>query len=61
MLEHITIDQKIVQMLREQGPSKVTLTLSQQLAAGWEHYFIWETLIAIGFAVIPLVGDRRGS
>ena len=54
-LEHITIDPQVIQMLRADGPSKVTLTLSQQLAAGWEHYFLWETLIAIGFAVVPLV------
>ena len=54
-LEHITIDPQVIQMLRASGPSKVELTLSQQLAAGWEHYFLWETLIAVGFAVIPLV------
>jgi lysophospholipase L1-like esterase len=54
-LEHITIDPQVVQMLRADGPSKVTLTLSQQLATGWEHYFLWETLIAIAFAVVPLV------
>ena len=54
-LEHITIDPQVVQMLRADGPSKVALTLSQQLASGWEHYFLWETLIAIGFAVVPLV------
>jgi len=54
-LEHITIDPQVIQMLRASGPSKVTLTLSQQLAAGWEHYFLWETLIAVAFAVVPLV------
>jgi lysophospholipase L1-like esterase len=54
-LEHITIDQHVIQMLRAEGPSKVTLTFSQQLATGWEHYFLWETLIAVGFAVVPLV------
>jgi lysophospholipase L1-like esterase len=54
-LEHISIDPQVVQMLRAQGPARVELTLSQQLAAGWERYFVWETLIAIGFAVIPLV------
>ena len=54
-LEHITIDPQVVQMLRADGPAKVTLTLSQQLASGWEHYFLWETLIAIAFAVVPLV------
>src|ERR1700728_4215011 len=54
-LEHITIDPQGGQMLRADGPSKVALTLSQQLATGWEHYFLWETLIAIAFAVVPLV------
>jgi lysophospholipase L1-like esterase len=54
-LERITIDPQVVQMLRAQGPSKVELTLSQQLAAGWERYFVWETLIAVGFAAIPLI------
>jgi lysophospholipase L1-like esterase len=54
-LEHVTIDPQVVQMLRAEGPSRVELTLSQQLAAGWEHYFIWETLIAVGFAAIPLI------
>src|SRR5262252_6617798 len=54
-LDHITIDPQVVQMLRSDGPQKVELTLSQQLAAGWERYFVWETLIAIGFAAIPLV------
>jgi lysophospholipase L1-like esterase len=54
-LERITIDPQVVQMLRADGPSKVELTLSQQLAEGWERYFVWETLIAVGFAAIPLV------
>ena len=54
-LEHITIDPQVVQMLRSDGPQKVALTLSQQLASGWERYFVWETLIAAGFAAIPLI------
>ena len=54
-LDHITINSKVIQTLRADGPSRLELTLSQQLAAGWEHYFLWETLIAVGFAVIPLV------
>jgi lysophospholipase L1-like esterase len=54
-LEHITISPQVVQVLRSAGPSKVAITLSQQLASGWERYFLWETLIAAGFAVVPLV------
>lgn len=55
VLQHVTINSQVIQTLRADGPSKVALTLSHQLAAGWERYFLWETLIAIGFAVIPLV------
>jgi len=55
VLEHITIDPQVVQVLRSEGPQKIELTLSQQLAAGWERYFLWESLIAVGFAAIPLV------
>jgi lysophospholipase L1-like esterase len=54
-MQRISISPQVVQVLRAEGPTKVKLTLSQQLAAGWERYFLWETLIAIGFAVIPLV------
>ena len=54
-LDHITISSQVIQMLRAQGPAKVELTLSQQLVSGWEHYFLWETLIALAFAVVPLV------
>lgn len=55
VLEHVTINSQVIQTLRADGPSKIALTLSQQLADGWERYFLWETLIAVAFAVIPLV------
>src|SRR5579875_3640703 len=54
-LERVTIDPQVVRVLRAEGPQRVELTLSQQLAAAWERYFLWESLIAAGFAVIPLV------
>ena len=54
-LQHISIDPKVVQMLRSDGARGVQLTLSQELAAGWERYFLWETLIAVAFAAVPLV------
>ena len=63
-LTHITIDAQVAQLLRADGPRRLELSLSQQLAQGWTHYFEWETLIAAGFAVIPLValaGLRRQS
>jgi hypothetical protein len=55
VLQRVTINSHVIQKLQAQGASQVKLALSQQLAAGWEHYFIWETLIACGLAVIPLV------
>src|SRR5579864_3796405 len=63
-LTHITIDPQVAQLLRSDDPRQLKLSLSQQLAAGWQHYFEWETLIAAGFAVIPLIalaGLRRQS
>src|SRR5215468_211608 len=54
-LQHVTIDPQVVQMLRADGPQKVALTLSQQLAAGWKRYFVFETLIAAGVAVVCVV------
>lgn len=61
-LTHITINQQVVQTLRADGPHKVELSLSQQLASGWAHYFIGETLIVAGFAfvgVIAVIGIAR--
>lgn len=55
VLEHISISPQVVQLLKSDGAHKVELTLSQQLAAGWERYFLWETLIAAGFASVPLI------
>jgi hypothetical protein len=54
-LTHITINQQVVETLKADGPHKVELSLSQQLAAGWTHYFIYETLIVAGFALVGLV------
>jgi hypothetical protein len=54
-LSQITINPQIVQTLRADGPRKIELSLSQELASGWERYFVWETLIAAGFAAVPLI------
>jgi lysophospholipase L1-like esterase len=54
-LDQISITPQIVQELRAQGAHRVELTLSQQLAAGWERYFLWETLIAAGFVALGLL------
>jgi hypothetical protein len=63
-LTHITIDHQVAQLLRSDDPRKLKLSVSQELAQGWEHYFEWETLIAAGFAVVALLavaGIRRQS
>jgi lysophospholipase L1-like esterase len=54
-LDHISITPQIVSQLRADGYHRVELTLSQQLASGWERYFVWETLIAAGFTAIGLI------
>jgi GDSL-like Lipase/Acylhydrolase family len=63
-LTHITIDAQVAQLLRSDSPRNLELSLSQQLAQGWTRYFVWETLIAAGFAAVALVavaGVRRQS
>jgi lysophospholipase L1-like esterase len=63
-LTHITIDPQVAQLLRSDDPRQLKLSLSQQLAKGWTRYFIWETLIAAGFAAVALIavaGVRRQS
>jgi GDSL-like Lipase/Acylhydrolase family len=63
-LTHITIDPQVAQLLRSDDPRQLKLSLSQQLAEGWTRYFIWETLIAVGFAAVALIavaGVRRQS
>jgi GDSL-like Lipase/Acylhydrolase family len=63
-LSHITIDPQVAQLLRSDNPRELKLSLSQQLAQGWTRYFVWETVIAAGFAVVALLavaGVRRQS
>ena len=57
-LTHITIDRQVAQLLRSDNPRKLKLSLSQQLAQGWTRYFVWETLIAAGFAVVALLAGH---
>jgi hypothetical protein len=54
-LTHITIDRQVAQLLRSDDPRELKLSLSQQLAQGWTRYFVWETLIAVGFATVALI------
>jgi hypothetical protein len=55
-LTRITIDAQVVAALKNDGSHQIELDLSRQLAAGWERYFITETLIAAGFALPMLAG-----
>ncbi len=54
-LNRITINPQVVQTLRADGQRNIELSLSQELASGWERYFEWETLIALAFATVPLI------
>src|SRR5260221_2091775 len=54
-LDQISITPQIVQELRAQGAHRVELTLSQQLAAGWERHCLWRTLVAAGFVALGLL------
>jgi len=54
-LNRISITPQVVQELRADGAHHVELTISQQLANGWEHYFLWETLIVAGFTALGLL------
>jgi hypothetical protein len=54
-LNRVTINPQVVQTLRADGQRNIELSLSQQLASGWERYFEWETLIALAFATVPLI------
>ena len=54
-LDQLSITPEIVRQIQAKGAHRVELTLSQQLAAGWERYFLWETLLTGGFATLGLV------
>jgi hypothetical protein len=63
-LTHITIDRQVAQLVRSDDPGELKLSLSQQLAQGWTRFFVFQTLIAAGFAAVALIavaGVRRQS
>jgi lysophospholipase L1-like esterase len=62
-LAHITLGTQVSQMARE-GAHGLVPELSRQLATGWIHYCLWETLIAAGCAAViaaSVTGIRRAS
>jgi hypothetical protein len=61
-LSQITINSELTTFVQGAKPSGVERQLGNQLAAGWLHYFIWETSIAGAAALIAagaVAGWRR--
>lgn len=62
-LTHITLDNQLAQFVQASTDKhNATGDLASTLIAGWEHYFLWQTLIAGAFAVLFLLavaGVRR--
>jgi lysophospholipase L1-like esterase len=54
-LTHITMDSEVVRLVRSDSKQKLEVGLSQQLTSGWKRYFVWETVVAVGFAAVLLV------
>ena len=64
-LTHISLNDQLAQFVQTSGSQHSTAgDLSSALVTGWEHYFIWQTLIAGCIAVVlllALAGLRRWS
>lgn len=62
-LTHISLDDQLAQFVQVSNDNhNATGDLSSALVNGWEHYFLWQTLIAGCFAVLLLLavaGVRR--
>jgi lysophospholipase L1-like esterase len=55
-LTHISLDDQLAQFVQTSGSQHSTAgDLSSALISGWEHYFVWQTLIAGCFAVVLLL------
>jgi lysophospholipase L1-like esterase len=64
-LTHISLDDQLAQFVQvSANKHNATGDLSSALINGWEHYFLWQTLIAGAFAVLLLLavaGVRRST
>ena len=62
-LTHISLDNQLAQFVQTSSAKHSTTgDLASALIKGWEHYFLWQTLIAGAFAVLLLLavaGVRR--
>ncbi len=54
-LTRISIDDQLSEFVQTSNRSNAGSALSAGLVSGWERYFLWQTLITAGFAVILLL------
>ena len=55
-LAHITIDGQLAEFVQTSaGRTGAQSRLSSGLVSGWERYFLWQTLVTAGFAVLLLL------
>ena len=54
-LTQISLDNQLAQFVQASNRRGATDSLSSSLVHGWEHYFLWQTLITGGFAVLLLL------
>ena len=59
VLTHITIDSQLTSLFGGQSFDAFTHSLGQALASGWTRYFISESLVTAGFALL-LIGALAG-
>ncbi|MBS2962893.1 SGNH/GDSL hydrolase family protein [Actinocrinis puniceicyclus] len=58
VLTHITIDSQLTQFVQtsaDHGGAGAQNRLAASLVGGWERYFLWQTLVTAGFAVLLLL------
>jgi hypothetical protein len=63
-LTQITLDSELANFVQGAKPSTATQDLRARLVSGWEHYFAWETCIAVLLALTlagAVAGWRRMS
>jgi lysophospholipase L1-like esterase len=63
-LTHITVDAQVGGLVHPGVHDDVRLSISRQLAFGWERYCLWETIVAGAFAALLLLaisGLHRAS
>ena len=54
-LTRITIDDQLTQFVQSSDKRAAAGGLSSALVSGWQHYFVWQTAVTAGFAVLLLL------